>query len=92
MNRLKAVFKRLHESDVRIKPEKCLFLTKEISNLGFKITDKSLFKSDEKIRAIKESQAPTNVSSDTKFSRFSNFLEVCTKSSYNGSAYIPADA
>ena len=27
MNRLKAVFKRLHDNDVHIKPEKCVFLT-----------------------------------------------------------------
>ena len=38
LNRLKAVFKRLQENDVLIKPEKCVFMTKEISYLGFKIT------------------------------------------------------
>ena len=58
LNRLKAVFKRLQENDVLIKPEKCVFMTKEISYLGFKITDKGLFKTDEKIKAIKESLAP----------------------------------
>ena len=67
LNRLKAVCKRLHENDVCIKPEKCVFLTKEISFLGFKITDKGLFKTYEKIRAIKESQAPTNVSEVRSF-------------------------
>ena len=67
LNRLIAVFKRLHDNDVHIKPEKCVFLTKEISYLGFKITDKGLFKTDEKIRAIKESQAPTNVSEVRSF-------------------------
>ena len=36
LNRLKAVFKRLQENDVLIKPEKCVFMTKEISYLGFK--------------------------------------------------------
>ena len=45
---LKAVFKRLQEHDVLIKPEKCVFMTKEISYLGFKITDKGLFKTDKK--------------------------------------------
>ena len=62
LNRLKAVFKRLHDHDVHIKPEKCVFLTKKIFYLGFMITDKGLFKTDEKIKAIKESKAPTNVS------------------------------
>ena len=52
LNRLKAVFKRLHDNDVHIKHEKCVFLTKEISYLGFKITNKGLFKIDEKIKAI----------------------------------------
>ena len=48
LNRLRAVFKRLHENDVHIKPEKCVFFTKEISYLLFKIGDKGLFKTDEK--------------------------------------------
>ena len=52
---------------MHIKPEKCVFLSKEISYLGFKITDKSLFKIDEKIKAIKESPAPTNVSEVRSF-------------------------
>ena len=67
LNRLKAVFKRLHDNDVHIKPEKCVFLTKEISYLGFKITDKGLFKTDEKIKDVKESKAPTNVSEVRSF-------------------------
>ena len=67
LNRLRSVFKRLHDKDVHIKPEKCVFLTKEISYLGFKITDKGLLKTDEKIKAIKESNAPTNVSEVRSF-------------------------
>ena len=67
LNRLRSVFKRLHDNDVHIKPEKCVFLTKEISYLGFKITDKGLFKTDEKIKAIKESKSPTNVSEVRSF-------------------------
>ena len=67
LNRIKAVFKRLHDNDGNIKPEKCVFLTKEISYLGFKITDKGSFKTDEKIKAIKESKAPTNVSEVRSF-------------------------
>ena len=67
LNRLKAVFKRLQENYVLIKPKKCVFMTKEISYLGFKITDKGLFKTDEKIKAINESLAPTNVSEVRSF-------------------------
>ena len=46
------------------------FFTKEISYLGFKITDKGLFKTDEKIR---ESTAPTNVSEVRSFLRLVTF-------------------
>ena len=42
-------------------------MTKEIYYLGFKITDKGLLKTDEKIKAIKESLAPTNVSEVRSF-------------------------
>ena len=66
-NRLIAVFKRLQENDVLVKPEKFVFMTKEISYLGFKITEKGLFKTDEKIKVIKESLAPTNVSEVRSF-------------------------
>ena len=48
LNRFRLVFKRLHDNDVHIQPEKCVFLTKEISYIGFKITDKDLFKTIEK--------------------------------------------
>ena len=67
LNRLKALFKRLQDNDVLIKPEKYVFMTKEISYLGFKITDKGLFKTDEKIKAIIESLAPTNISEVRSF-------------------------
>ena len=67
LNCLRAVFKRLQENDVLVKPEKCVFMTKEIFYLGFKITDKGLFKTDGKIKAIKESLAPTNVSEVRSF-------------------------
>ena len=53
LNSLRLVFKRLHDNDVHVNPEKCVFLTKEIPYLGFNITDKGLFKTDEKIKAIK---------------------------------------
>ena len=62
LNQLRAVFKRLQENDVLIKPEKCVFMTEKICYFGFRITDKGLFKTDEIIKAIKESLAPTNVS------------------------------
>ena len=70
LNRLRLVFKQLLDNDIHIKPEKCVFLTKEISYLGFKITNKSLFKTDEKMKAIKESAAPKN------FSEVRNFLSL----------------
>ena len=55
LNRLRLVFKLLHNSDVRIKPE-IKVVTSDLKLLIYK----GLFKTDEKIRAIKE----------TKFSRF----------------------
>ena len=94
LNRLKAVFKRLQENDVLIKPEKCVFMTKEISYLGFKITDKGLFKTNEKIKAIKESLAPTTVSEVRSFLCLVTFNSkfVPNLAGYNGSSHIPADA
>ena len=58
LNRPRLVFKRLLDNDVHIKPEKCVFLTKEISYLGFKITitDKGLFKTDEMIKTLKKAR------------------------------------
>ena len=80
-------------NDVHFKPEKCVFPTKKIYDLGFKITDKGLFKFDEKIKAIQESQAPTNVSEVRSFLGLITFnSKFYAEFSYHCSVHIPTDA
>ena len=65
--RLKLVLEKLAENDVHVKESKCVFLTNEVAYLGFKITDKGILKTREKIEAISNARAPTNITEVRSF-------------------------
>ena len=54
LSRLRLVFKRFHDNDVHIKPEKGVSLTKEISYLGFKITTRVHLKLMKRSKPLKK--------------------------------------
>ena len=58
LNRVMAV---LRKAGLRLKKEKCVFLTEEVEYLGHKINAEGLKPTDEKFRAITEAQRPHNV-------------------------------
>lgn len=49
---------RLRKAGLKIKIEKCDFCRDSVTNLGFKVSREGISVSDEKCRAIKESQTP----------------------------------
>ena len=59
---LEAVMNVLREAGLRLKKEKCVFLTNEVEYLGHKINAEGLQPTEEKFRAITEAQRPRNVS------------------------------
>lgn len=58
--RLTEVFSRLLKSNLKIQPDKCEFLRKEVSYLGHLITDKGVKPNPDKVRCIEKFPQPQN--------------------------------
>ena len=59
---LDAVLQRLSAAGLRLNKDKCVFMATETTYLGYRIDEKGLHPIKEKVRAIVEAPAPTNVS------------------------------
>ena len=59
---LEEVLKRLSEHGLRLKKKKCAFMVNEVVYLGQKINSQGIQPVQEKVRAITNALAPTNVS------------------------------
>ena len=71
--RLSEVLKRLAESGMRLKQEKCSFLLSSVEYLGHTISKEGLKTSDSKVKAISNAQAPSNVSELRSFIGLVNY-------------------
>lgn len=60
INRLKEVFTRLRNSNLKIQPDKCEFLRKEVAYLGHIITKDGVKPNPQKCQAIKDFPEPRN--------------------------------
>ena len=58
---LEAVLKRIREHGLKIRKDKCSFMVKSVEYLGFKIDEKGIHKTDDKLKAVKEVKVPNNV-------------------------------
>jgi hypothetical protein len=72
MERLQAVFERLHKANLRLKLSKCHFLQPEIPFLGHIVSAEGLKPDDSKVKAVKEMSEPK----DRKAVR--RFIGMCT--------------
>ena len=63
LEHLKEVFKRLREAGLEVHPGKCVFASDSIDFLGHRISANSLRPQEDKVSAVKELPAPTDVSS-----------------------------
>src|SRR5436190_16279062 len=59
--RLKEVLKRLRENNLKLQPDKCEFLRKEIIYLGHIISENGIQPDPSKLKAIREFPTPTKV-------------------------------
>jgi hypothetical protein len=66
-NNLKNVFNRFRTNNLKLQPDKCEFLHKEISYLGHIITENGVKPNPEKIQAVVKYPAPTNVKTIKQF-------------------------
>lgn len=60
IQKLKLVFDKFREFNLKMQPDKCEFLRREVSYLGHMITDKGVSPNPEKIKAISEFPVPQN--------------------------------
>jgi hypothetical protein len=54
------VFARLRIHNLKLQPDKCEFLRKEVTYLGHRLTTEGLLPDPDKVRAVKEFPVPTN--------------------------------
>lgn len=58
--KLKTIFSKLAENNLKIQPDKCEFLRKEVMYLGHNITEDGVKPDTNKIKAVKEFPVPKN--------------------------------
>ncbi|KAJ0182603.1 hypothetical protein K1T71_001972 [Dendrolimus kikuchii] len=73
LSNLKALFARLSEVGLRIKLEKCKFMQDSISYLGFIIDKNGLHPDPNKVKAIVEAPAPSDITQLRSFLGFINY-------------------
>ena len=59
-DKLRDVFARLRVHKLKLQPDKCEFLRKEVTYLGHRLTTKGLLPDFDKVHAMKEFPTPTN--------------------------------
>ena len=70
---LDVVLSRLKEEGLKLKRSKCSFLLPSVEYLGFRITEKGLQPTSEKVKAVQESPAPKDVSQLKSFIGLVNY-------------------
>lgn len=60
MHKLELVFSKFREANLKLQPDKCEFLRREVAYLGHTITDKGVFPNPDKVKAVTEFPAPKN--------------------------------
>ena len=59
-DKIREVFARLRIHNLKLQPDKCEFLRKEVTYLGHKLTTQGLLPDSEKVAAVKKFPTPTN--------------------------------
>ena len=67
LERLKAVFWKLEEAGLKLKPSKCELFQRQLAYLGHVISAEGVATDEGKIEAIKNWPTPTNVTGGSKF-------------------------
>jgi len=73
LSRLAEVLKRLENSGMRLNKQRCLFLCSSIEYLGHVVDEVAIHPTEEKVKAIKEAPAPTNVTQLRSFLGLINY-------------------
>ena len=76
LERLKAVFGKLEEAGLKLKPSKCVLFQWQLAYLGHVISTQGIATDEGKIKAIKNWPIPTNI---TEVRSFLGFMGYCCK-------------
>lgn len=73
LQRLEIVFKRLKETGLKVKPEKCHFLQQEVTFLGHQISAKGVATDPRKIEAVRQWKVPNTMKELRSFLGFCSY-------------------
>ena len=73
LTRLEAVFQKLEEAGLKLKPSKCELFWRQLAYLGHVISAKGVATDEDKIKAIKNWPTPTNVMEVWSFLEFMGY-------------------
>ena len=80
---LDKVLSTLETAGLKLKRSKCIFMAKEVEYLGHRICNQGIHPTSDKIKAIRATPQPTNVTELNSFlgllSYYSNFCPTCLK-------------
>ena len=76
LTHLRLVFERLKEANLTLKPSKCFFGKSEILYLGHLITREGQYPDENKLKAIKNYPAPSNLTDVRAFVALSSFYRI----------------
>lgn len=70
---LEQALKHLNDSSLTLKLERCKFFKDTLTYLGNKVIGDGIYRTDDKVKAVKEAHAPTCVTELKAFSEMLNF-------------------
>ena len=73
IQRLEAVFQKLHQAGLKLSPSKCRFFQKEIKYLGHMISEAGVSVDPEKVASVKDWPIPQTVTAVQRFIGFASF-------------------
>jgi len=71
---LSKVLQRLVTHNIKINLQKCVFGSKEVSYLGFRLTEQGIIPGTDKLKAVKNAPPPSNVQEVCQFLGLCNFF------------------
>ena len=71
--RLKAVFDKLKQAGLKLKPSKCEFFRQELTYLGHVVSKNGIQTDPKKVKAIHKWSTPTNMTEVRSFLGFTNY-------------------
>ena len=80
LNRLAEVLQCLENSGMRLNKQKCFSLRSSIEYLGHVVDEEGIYPMEEKVKAIKEAPAPTNVTQLRSFLGLVNYYKIISSS------------